>query len=84
MSLEWVRKNYNVPARRGGRVEYTGEGKREFGTICGASGAHLSIRLDGVKHTLPFHPTWKLRYLDTDASSPQAPDEPSQHHSQGE
>jgi hypothetical protein len=54
-----------VPAKRGGRVEYTGCGRREFGTICGAAGAHLSIRLDGVKESMPFHPTWCLRYLDT-------------------
>lgn len=64
MSLEWIRKRYGVPAKRGGRIEYTGEGKPELGTICGASGGHLSIRLDGVKHTMPFHPTWKLRYLE--------------------
>ena len=63
MSLEYVRKYYGVPAKRGGRVEYTGDDKPELGTICGASGAHLSIRLDGKKHPMPFHPTWKLRYL---------------------
>jgi hypothetical protein len=63
MSLDYIRRIYAVPAKRGGRVEYTGEGHPELGTICGASGAHLSIRLDGKKHTMPFHPTWKLRYL---------------------
>lgn len=64
MSLEYIRKTYRVPAKRGGRVEYTGKGRSELGTIAGASGAHISIRLDGIKHTMPFHPTWKLRYLD--------------------
>ena len=53
-----------VPARRGGRVEYTGCGKSELGTITSAANGRLNIRLDGVKHTMPFHPTWKLRYLD--------------------
>ena len=67
MSMAWVRKNYRVPAKRGGRVEYTGEGKPELGTIRSASGGHLHIQLDGVKHTMPFHPTWKLRYLDGSA-----------------
>lgn len=70
MSIAWVRKHYNVPAKVGGRVEYTGESKPQFGTICGTSGSHLSIRLDGIKHSMPFHPTWKLRYLDAEASSP--------------
>jgi hypothetical protein len=64
MSFAYVRKYYGVPAKRGGRVEYTGCGKSELGTITSANGAHLNIRLDGVKHTMPFHPTWKLRYLD--------------------
>jgi len=65
VSLEWIRTNYKVPAKRGGRIEYTGEKTPQLGTICGASGGHLSIRLDGVKHAMPFHPTWELRYLDT-------------------
>jgi hypothetical protein len=68
--MKYVRKAYGVPARRGGRVEYTGEGKPELGTIRSASGGHLNIQLDGVKHTLPLHPTWKLRYLD---ASPEVP-----------
>ncbi len=64
MSIEWVRETYGVPAKRGGRVEYTGGAKPVLGTIVGASGGHLSIRLDGGKHALPYHPTWKLRYLE--------------------
>ena len=63
MSMEWVRKNYGVPAKRGGRVEYTGRGKRELGTIRWARGSYLMIQIDGVKHARPFHPTWELRYL---------------------
>lgn len=78
MSIDWIRKNYNVPATRGGRVEYTGKGRPELGTICGAQGSHLSIRLDGKKHALPFHPTWKLRYLDAESTASQ------QHSAQGE
>ncbi|TIM07565.1 hypothetical protein [Mesorhizobium sp.] len=63
MSIEWVRKYYRVPAKRGGRVEYTGAGKPELGTIWGASGGHLSVHLDTATHLMTFHPTWKLRYL---------------------
>lgn len=62
--LEWVRKTYSVPARRGGRVEYTGKGKSQMGTITGASGGHIMIRLDAEGFPQPFHPTWSLRYLD--------------------
>lgn len=67
MSMAWVRKRYNVPARRGMRVRYTGCGKNELGTIRSASGGHLNIQLDGIRHTMPFHPTWELEYLPTGA-----------------
>lgn len=63
MSLEYIRKTYGVPAERGGRVEYTGGAEAIEGTITGADGAHVLIRLDGRKRALPFHPTWELRYL---------------------
>lgn len=66
MSMDYIRRTYGVPAQVGGRVRYTGDGddKPQLGTITSASGAHLNIRLDGQKHALPFHPTWKLEYLD--------------------
>lgn len=66
--MAWVRKSYRVPAKRGGRVKYTGCGRVEFGTIASASGGRLNIRLDGVKHAMPFHPTWKLVYLNASQS----------------
>lgn len=73
MSMEWVRKNYGVPAIRGGRVLYTGCGRKEFGTIRSARGSHLNIQLDGVKRPLPFHPTWELEYVQS-SDSGAAPD----------
>lgn len=62
-SLEYIRRYYGVPARRGGRVEYTGGVWPRSGTITGADGTRLRIRLDGEKHAFPYHPTWKLRYF---------------------
>ncbi|MCL8385810.1 hypothetical protein [Xanthobacter aminoxidans] len=59
-----LRKAYSVPAKRGGRVEYTGDGKPEMGTIRSARGFRLMIQIDGIKHTMPFHPTWALRYVE--------------------
>jgi hypothetical protein len=67
VSMAYVRRYYSVPAKRGGRVEYTGCGRKELGTIRSARGARLMIQLDGVKHAMPFHPTWELRYLDAPA-----------------
>lgn len=65
--MGWIRKTYRVPAKRGGRVEYTGgwddKTKSRFGTIRSASNGRLNIQMDGEKHALHFHPTWELRYL---------------------
>lgn len=63
MTMEYIRESYGVPAKRGARVEYTGDGTRSMGTICGADGARLRIRLDGDKRPRTFHPTWMIRYL---------------------
>lgn len=64
-SAEWIRTNYHVPARRGGRVAYTGDRAkgRQEGTITAFRGPYVRIRLDGDKHPMPFHPTWELEYL---------------------
>jgi len=64
MSLQYIRDTYGVPAKRGGRVEYTPNGNRTRGTITGSSGQYLRVRLDGSKHSGRFHPTWEMRYLD--------------------
>lgn len=64
MSLEYIQTYYGVPARIGGKVEYTGDGSSQRGTITGTQNAHLMIRLDGRHDASPFHPTWELRYLD--------------------
>lgn len=69
MSFDWICKTYGVPAKRGARVEYTGSGEPKLGTIVSATSGYVSIRLDGAKHALPFHPTWELRYLDASMQS---------------
>lgn len=64
MSLDWIRASYGVPAKRGGRIEYTGSHQPRMGTITGARDGHLLIRLDGNPRSTPFHPTWELRYTE--------------------
>lgn len=68
MSMARVRERYSVPARRGGRVEYTGCGKQECGTITSARCDRLNIRLDGIKGAMPFHPL-ELSYLSADGKT---------------
>ena len=66
MSMSWIRNAYRVPAKRGGRIIYTGGRTPEYGTIKSARGGYLRILLDGMNYThpLPFHPTWAITYLD--------------------
>lgn len=63
--MDYVRRAYRVPAKRGGRVTYTGssDGCPRRGTILSADSA-LWIRLDGDKHRARFHPTFELTYDD--------------------
>lgn len=68
MSIEYISKSYDVPAKKGARVEYTGGGVKELGTVTGADGAHILIRLDGHKNSFPYHPTWELRYLEAEVN----------------
>lgn len=65
--MAWIRKTYGVPAKRGARVAYLGNGTTAKGTIRSASHGRLNIQLDGDRFTIPFHPTWQLRYLDADS-----------------
>jgi hypothetical protein len=62
MSLSEIRRRYGVPARRGARVTFEGEGA----TITSARGHHLRLRFDGRLRTEPakFHPLWEIDYLD--------------------
>lgn len=57
--MEYIRKTYNVPARRGGRVLY---GDKP-GTIMAADGPYLRIRLDGEKRVGRYHPTYQIIYF---------------------
>ncbi len=60
MSMDYIRKTYDVPAKRGMRVCADGDN----GVITGSSGTYLLIRLDGEKTSNRYHPTWFMQYLE--------------------
>ena len=62
--LEYISKTYNIPAKKGGRIEY----KSRPGTIVGAKGPHLRIRLDGETKINSYHPTWEMEYYPVEGS----------------
>lgn len=61
--LKWIRLNYLVPARRGGRVRFTGGAEPRHGSITSAQGARLRVRFDGDKRPSTLHPTWCIEYI---------------------
>ena len=66
MSMEYIRKHYGVPAKRGGKVRFTPDGNRHLaheGVIVGSRGAHLKIRMGDEKRAGIYHPTCDLEYL---------------------
>ena len=56
--MEYIRLKYGVPAKRGARVKY-GDA---HGTITGADGGYLLIKLDGEKRSKRYHPTFNITY----------------------
>lgn len=65
MSMEYIRRAYGVPAKRNGRVAYTGATKTVQGTIVSARGHYLRVRWDENGQVQTMHPTWMLVYQDT-------------------
>ncbi len=60
-----IRKQYGVPAKRGGMVRFTDtEGKVWIGTIKSARGPHLRVYFPEFPRARAImHPTWNLEYL---------------------
>jgi hypothetical protein len=55
--MEYVRRFYGVPAKRGGRIRFDGV----EGTITSAT-HHLRARMDDGRRVI-LHPTWRVEYL---------------------
>ena len=64
MSMEYIRRTYNVLAKRGKRVRYTNHatGRAHDGVILRAVGPYLKIKLESLKCTGLFHPTYGIEY----------------------
>lgn len=71
--MQYIRDTYKVPAKRGARIEYSGDETEKFlkgflykprkGTVVAAKGNYLRVRFDGKREIATLHPTWKVRYL---------------------
>lgn len=65
MSMDYIRRTYGVPAKRGARVQFTTAERAVQGTIVGARGQYLRVRWDESNRTDTMHPNWMLVYLKT-------------------
>jgi hypothetical protein len=63
MSMDYVRRTYDVDVRRGQRVIYGTGDHRQFGTVTGAS-HYVHVRFDGQRHSVNVHPTDPLLCYD--------------------
>lgn len=64
MSMDQLRKAYDVPAKRGGRIEFTDtNGSVWRGIIRSERNARLRVTLDGLREISILHPTWNIKYL---------------------
>lgn len=81
MSMDYIRKTYGVPAKRGGRLIYTdSDGVKFHCTIKSATNSgHLKVLVDdrvpGYRGRMKLHPTWNVEYLTPNvlADRPAAP-----------
>jgi hypothetical protein len=67
VSLEYIRRTYGVPAKRGGRVRYTDTaGVTWTGRITSARSGYILVAVDdrvpGYRRRLILHPTWNVTY----------------------
>lgn len=62
MSLAYVRTYYQVPARRGGVILYTGGDTPRRGVILSATHL-LKVRWEDNGRRARLHPTWEVTYI---------------------
>lgn len=68
MSMETIRRQYGVPAKRGGRILYIDDdGTKWYCTIKSSRDGYLRVladdRIRGYKGRMLLHPTWNVQYL---------------------
>jgi len=64
MSFEYINKAYGLNVSKGVRVIAYGKP----GVVTSDQGHYVGIRLDGKKHSCPYHPTDGIVYLSADES----------------
>ena len=62
--MEYIRKTYGVPAKRGATVKFTTiTGSVWIGKIRSALNGQLRVQFAGMNYVSTMHPVWNLEYL---------------------
>jgi hypothetical protein len=64
--MEYIRRTYGVPAKRGCWIEFSDDGEKHRGIIVGSRGPYLRVRIYSEAFIATLHPTWNIRYLTDD------------------
>lgn len=68
MSMDYVRRTYGVPAKRGGQVAYRTKHRARIGRITKAD-HRIYVRFEDARFSVPIHPADEhLTYLPPDAA----------------
>lgn len=62
MSMDYIRRTYGVPAKRGMTVTIRGDGTQFQARIVGSRGQYLRLWISGGKRSHLYHPTDALEY----------------------
>jgi len=66
VSMEYIRRTYSVPAKRGARIEFRDhKGRWHKGVIVASRGMYLRAKMPtlGARDIVTLHPTSDVRYL---------------------
>jgi len=66
VSMDYIRRTYGVPAKRGARIEFRDHnGRWHKGVIVASRGMYLRARMPtlGARDIVTLHPTSDVRYL---------------------
>ena len=62
--MEWIRKYYHVPAKRGAKIRFTdSNGAVWTGRITSALSGYIRVQFEGWKRRALLHPGWNVEYL---------------------
>ena len=67
VSMDYIRRTYGVPAKRGAKIKFDGvfgDGGIT-GTVIGSRSQYLRVRMDRTGLIWTLRPTWMVEYLKT-------------------